>query len=602
MLAELSIANYAVIDTLRLRLGPGFNVLTGETGAGKSIIIGALSFVLGERADSSVVRAGEAEAIVEAIFDLEDLPPADLVKAVPGLEEDGGLILAREITANGRSTCRLNGRAVPMRTLLEVGMHLVDVHGQGGHLSLLRVAEHVDLLDRFGGLLELRKQLADEVQRIVAARRKINTLRVDQARATERADLLSFQINEISAARLQEGEEEALLTERTLQVNAEKINQLLVTACEALEQVEVSRPSGALELLSQAVGALAALEKLDSAFEGHRKTAESLQYQVEDLRRELAGFIDRVEFDQRRLAELQERIEVISGLKRKYGTTIAEINAFAAKAQSELDSLSAGESSISELAAELEEVTARATKLAGTLSVARKEAGSRLTAAVEQQLQGVGMAGARLAVQITHQTSSDGLSVHELGFDLADTIIESDSTNTAEASAEPLRFDSTGVDRVEFLISANPGEPLRPLAKVASGGETARLMLAIKEVLSSADRVPTLVFDEVDAGIGGRIAEAVGMRLWSLGRRHQVLAVTHLPQIACYGDVHFKVSKHLSGGRTITRVVPVQDEQRVLELSQMLGADTRATREKAAELLRLGAEGSRNRLEPRPED
>jgi DNA repair protein RecN (Recombination protein N) len=592
LLAELSIGNYAVIDRLRLRLGPGFNVLTGETGAGKSIIIGALSFVLGERADPGVIRAGESEATVEAIFDLEaELPPA-IAQRLPDLSDEATLILTREISSSGRTTCRLNARAVPMRLIQEVGMHLVDVHGQGAHLSLLRVSEHVDLIDRFGGLLDLRKQLAGEVRRIVAVRGEMSRLRVERARAVERADLLSFQVNEISAARLKEGEEEALIAERTLQVNAEKISGLLAAACEALEQQEVSSSQGALDLISQAAGALTALERLDPTFESYRKAAETLQYQVQDLRRELTAFLSGIEFDPRRLAEVQERIDVISGLKRKYGPTIGDISSFADRAHGELNSLSRAESSMAELAAELEELIERAAKLAGTLSLARRDAAGRLTSGVEGHLEGLGMPGAKLAVQFSHQTSSDGFPIHELGFDLADAVIDTGSTMEAdEVHRGPLRFDATGVDRVEFLISANPGEPLRPLARVASGGETARLMLAIKNVLSEADMVPTLVFDEVDAGIGGRVAEAVGIRLRSLGRRHQVLAVTHLPQIACYADAHLRVTKQLSAGRTITNVVPVENEERVLELSQMLGADTPATRTKAAELLRLGVEG-----------
>lgn len=595
MLAELNIANYAVIDHLRLALGRGFNVLTGETGAGKSIIVDALGFVLGDRADPGVIRAGADRAVVEGIFQLSETLLTALGSSLPEPGDDGTLILAREINSAGRTTCRINGRAVTLRQFAEVGTRLVDVHGQGAHLSLLRVPEQVELVDRYAGVLELRKQLAAAVKALVEVRRTIDRVRTEQANMADRAELLNFQVSEIAAARLEPDEEEALIAERTLQLNAERIGQLLTTAADALEQDDGSLSSGASERTAEAVGALTALEKLDERFGNARAVAESLGFQIEDLRRELVGFRDRIEFDGRRLAEVQERLDAISTLKRKYGPTVEAILDFGDSAARELQSLVGAEESLAELDSKGKSLLHQAGKLAGELSQRRLETSRRLTAAVEEQLEGLGMAGARLAVAMGFEESPDGLPLSGLGFEPRDTVVESGRETIGDARQHPLKFSGAGVDRIEFLISTNTGEPLRPLASVASGGETARLMLAIKGVLSNADSVPTLVFDEIDAGIGGRIGEAVGIRLWSVARGHQVLAVTHLPQIACYGDTHLQVSKVVVEGRTMTRVREVAEGERVLELSNMLGSDSTATRSKAAELL-TGAELSRKEV------
>lgn len=582
MLVELSVTNYAVIERLKVAFGPGFNVVTGETGAGKSIILDALGLLLGDKADPGAIRAGEQQAYVEGIFEI-DPEVAGVVSELLDLDvEADGLIVAREVNASGRSVCRINGRAYPQRKLAEIGNLLVDVHGQSEHLSLLRPSEHVDLLDRYAGLTDLRSRYAEVVRTLTRTRKEMQALEQEHADAAGRKDLLAFQAQEISAASLTEGEEEALVGERTLRVNALRIHELIGLARAALDSDEAGE-IGAVELIGRAVQALAALEKIDPGMDQARRTAETAALQLEELVRELRDFAEGVEYDQHRLADIEERLNLISSLKRKYGDSVEQILEFEIRANTELDRLNDHGTSVAHLDLQVQALLKEAAELAGQLSAARRRAAGKLTAAVEKQLGGLGMEGARLGVSFGLAGDPKGL---ESGPATAVVcVVSGGSSVPAEPVAPPFKFDLTGVDRVEFVISPNPGEPLRPLATIASGGETSRLMLAIKGVLSRADAVPILVFDEIDAGIGGRVGESVGRRLRELGRHHQVVAVTHLPQIAAYGDRHLSVRKTVEAGRTTTQVAPVEGEARVAELTQMLGSDTAATRQKAAELL-----------------
>jgi len=584
MLVELSITNYAVIDRLTIALGPGFNVLTGETGAGKSIILDALGLLLGDRAGPGAIRAGAGRAYVEGIFEVDGATAGLLAEKLELDVVTDGLILARELNASGRSVCRINGRAFPQRLLAEVGQALVDVHGQSEHLSLLRPGEHLDLLDRYAGLTAERSRYAAVVRDLNRTRKELQALEQEAAGASERKELLAFQAQEISAAALTVGEEEALVGERTVRVNALRIHELVGQAQAALDSESAAEP-GAIELAGRAVSALAMLEKIDPAMAAAHETARTAALQLEELVRDLRGYAEGVEFDQQRLTEIEDRLDLISSLKRKYGAGIAEILEFEARATQELARLEGRGGSATKLFEQVGDLRRKAAALAAELSAARRAAALDLTAAVEEQLQGLGMSGARLGVGFGLATDPGGL-VFPAGNPPAPCVVASGKSDLPlQTVGEPFRFDPSGVDRVEFLIAPNPGEPLRPLATVASGGETSRLMLAIKGVLSRADAIPILVFDEIDAGIGGSVGEAVGRRLWSLGRHHQVIAVTHLPQIAAYGDRHLSVRKKVSEGRTTTGVVEVEDGTRVDELTQMLGSDTPATRRKAAELL-----------------
>lgn len=571
MLSELFVKDFAIIDELHLRFAPGLNILTGETGAGKSIIIDAVSLLLGARASQEVIRAGCEEARVEGIFLLDPRRAETLEPWLreQGLEgEPGVLILAREVRRNGRHLCRVNGRAVSLQVLTWLGEHLVDIHGQGGHLSLLRVREHLNFLDRYGGLLPLRQEVADLVGHLRQVRAELQALRQDERELARRIDLLEYQVGEIEAARLQPGEEEALLAERNRLAHAEELMGLADEALALLEEGSGEAPS-VRDGLELALRALRGLVRLDRSLEGTVQGLEDLSYTLAEAVREVRGYREVVEFDPRRQRQVEERLGLIHSLKRKYGDSIEEVLAYAEAARRELDGITHRGERIEELEAEEERLLREVGEKAARLSQARQEAAGRLAAEVERHLADLNMGRARFAVEVRQTPHPQGAWVGERRF----------------------AFDATGIDQVEFLVTANPGEPLRPLAKVASGGETSRLMLALKTVLTTADEVPSLIFDEIDVGVGGRTGGVVGQKLWRLTlpspqmpAGHQVLCVTHLPQIAAYADAHFRVAKVELGGRTVTRVEGLEGDAVVEELAQMLGTETEATRESAEEL------------------
>ncbi|MEO8084447.1 MAG: DNA repair protein RecN [Ardenticatenales bacterium] len=563
MLVELAIRDYAIIDDLRLRLAPGFNVLTGETGAGKSIIVGALGLLLGERAESSAVRAGAERAVIEGVF--EPGARADALRAVLeayGIDEDPVLIVAREVHAEGRSTGRINGRAVPVRALAELGALLVDVHGQSDNASLKRETSHADLLDAFAGLDADRSRLAERVRRYRAAGDELGTLQTDEAALMRRADLLRFQVDEIEAAQLDAVEADALRAERARLANAERLAALADGAWQALKGDDES--AGAIDRMDAAMTAAADIAGLDPSLDRLVETMAVAVESVAGVAGELRDYRDRLEADPERLRQLEERLDVIGTLKRKYGPEIADVLAFGARSAEELAQLAGASDRIAALEAERAALLVAIGAAAGELSAARAAAGERLAAAVVVELEDLGIAGSRFGVDLGRRVDTEG---------------------GAPTPDGRFAFDERGIDRVRFQISTNPGEPLQPLAAVASGGETARIMLALKRILTAADRVPTLVFDEVDAGIGGRIGDVVGRKLWQLGRAHQVLSVTHLPQVAVFGDVHYQVRKATADGRTHTRVERLSADERLGEVTAMLGAATDAGRRNAAELL-----------------
>ena len=581
MLAELHIENFAIIEELHLRFGPGFNVLTGETGAGKSIIVDAVSTLLGGRAETGLIRSGADEARVEGIFLLNKAMQEAILPILrrDGLEgeDEETLILAREIRRGGRSICRVNGRAVTLKVLEEIGQRLVDIHGQTEHLSLLRVREHLDLLDRYGRLWPLRERVAAKVRELRQVRQELEGLLRDERELARRADLLAYQVREIASANLRVGEEEELESERARLANAERLMELADETYRALYEGEEGQLS-AIDLLGQVARNLAELERLDPGLRGQQQVAEEAACQLEELARSLRAYRDTIEYNPARLRQVEERLDLIHELKRKYGDSIAEILVFGEEAQRELEGIVHSEERVEELRAREDELLHEIGELASRLSAERRAAGDRLAKAIEAELAELGMKGARFAVAIEQEEAEDG----------------------AWVDGRRYAFDERGLDRVEFLIAPNVGEPLKPLAKIASGGETSRLMLALKTVLSAADRTPILIFDEIDAGIGGRAGGVVGRKLWSLtaeagpdGVGHQVLCVTHLPQLACYGDVHFKVAKAVVGGRTIASARALSEEERVEELAAMLGTATAVTRQSARELLEQVKEAKR---------
>ncbi len=584
MLSEITIQDFAIIDQIQLRFAPGFSVLTGETGAGKSIIIDAVSLLLGGRGESEVIRSGADTAYIEGHFTL-DAETYSLVH--PLLEQDrlendtpSSLILAREIRRAGRNVCRVNGRAVSLKVLSGIGQFLVDIHGQTEHLSLMRVREHIELLDRFADLTALRQRLAGLVGRLRFVRRELAALRRDERELARRVDLLQHQVHEIDSARLQPGELEELSQERTRLANAEQLRELSDEAYQALFEGSEEQAS-AVDLLQVTARALAGLMRLDPSTGRLAESAETLTYQVEDLGSLLRDYRDTLESDPRRLDRVEERLGLIRSLQRKYGDTIQDVLRFAQSARQELETIEHSGERVADLEVEEDQLLHRIGQVGLELTERRKEAGKQLSAGIERELKALSMARARFDVDFQWRKAEDG----------------------AYVEGRRVAFDSTGLDRVEFLVAPNLGEPLKPLVRIASGGETSRLMLALKTVLAKADRTPTLIFDEIDAGIGGRVGSVVGQKLWGLtvgdgqkARCHQVLCVTHLPQLAGYGDQHLHVLKELVGERTITHVCTVQADERELEIAGMLGAVTARTRASAREMLTASEQEKRRRL------
>ncbi len=561
MLAELFIQNFAIIDELRVRYAPGLNILTGETGAGKSIILDAMALVLGERADTMMIREGSQKAYVEANFELDSSKQAFFapILEAEGLDSDeyGSLLMAREIRANGRNICRINGRAVNLSLLRDIGDQLVDIHGQGEHLSLLKPRSHMPLLDGYAGLDEERRAVALLVQQLQVVRRELRKLHQDKMKLAQRLDLLRYQVEDIEAAKLRPGEEDDLRTERVRVTNVERLMGAGNSALKALIGLDDDSLSVS-DLLGLAEREVEQLARLDPTKRDLLERLQGLSYQFADLTGELADYIEGLEFEPMRLDYLEERIELINQLKRKYGENIEAIIAYQETAKTELDSIAQSEERVEQLSDEEEQLLHQIGVKGLLLSKKRREAAQKLSRAVEQELADLHMERAQFEVSIKQAAIEDG----------------------AYASNERLAFDETGIDQIEFLVSANPGESPKPLVRVASGGETSRLMLALKTVLARVDATPTLIFDEIDQGIGGRVGDVVGRKLWGLTNpaNHQVIVVTHLPQLAGYADRHYHVSKQLANNRTTTMVVELDEGGRIDELAAMLGTqDVHAT-------------------------
>ena len=573
MLVELSIWDFAIIDELRISFEPGLNALTGETGAGKSIIIDALGAVLGERVTSDVVRTGRRAARVEAIFDTAALNFQSAFASFAAeydLEPDEpSLILAREISAGGRSTARINGRAVTVGALARLGGLLVDIHGQSDHLSLLRPSEHLVLLDRFAGTTQARDDVGRAVRDLRELNNRIDAIERGAREREQRIDLLRFQAEEIADAALTPGEDLGLEAERTVLMNAGKLAEDAAGVHAILSAGDADDAATVLALITRASSLLDGVSALDPSMGPTAERLREMRYLLQDVNAEVRDYADRIEVEPERLTDVDERLELIRTLKRKYGSTIEEIIAHGDEAAAELDTLVGGESDTETLRARASALKENLGALAAELSRQRRDAAAGLSAGVEAAIAELNMGRARFAVKIEQEDRADGVP-----FPVGD-------------ENRLVDVDETGADRVEFLLAANPGEVPKPLARVASGGEMARLMLALKSILSGADATPTLVFDEVDVGVGGRSGQVVGEKLWGLTAGHQVIVISHLPQIAAFAEVHFRITKGERDGRTTTDVCAVEGAARIDEIAAMLDGVpvTTAARKSAVEMV-----------------
>ncbi|MCR4437604.1 MAG: DNA repair protein RecN [bacterium] len=550
MLRRLYIRNYALLDEVEVHFGPGLNVITGETGAGKSIIIDALSTILGEKADADVIRAGAEKAVVEGGFAVPDLPEVDSLLRENLLDDRGEeLILRRELHLSGRSRAFVNDTPVPLKVLEELGDLLVDLHGQHEHQSLFRVREHLYYLDAFGQLEKERAEVHQQYELVQQLTRRLTELKEEARQRAEKRALYEFQLKEIQAINPERGEDQALEREECLARNRERLFALTEEVSQQLYEGE----GAASERLHRCEALLAELRQIDESFAQLAEMCESARIAVEEIAKSARAYQSHIDFSPSRLEEIRERLARLSGLKKRYGGTLDVVLEYKELLERELALGESQEEHIAEterrLAAERDELARRCLEL----SAKRRQAALALEQQVVAELAKLGMSKATFVVQMGREEDPAGL---------------------VTADDKRYRVTPRGIDLVEFFISTNPGEPVRPLAKVASGGEISRIMLALKSVLAGLDRVPVLIFDEIDIGISGRIAQVVGRSLRGLGRNHQVISITHLPQIASMGDRHYVVEKRVEGDRTYTVVRVLTNEERPAEIAKLLGGET----------------------------
>lgn len=544
MLKQLSINNIALIDQQLIEFFNGFSVMTGETGAGKSIIIEALNFVLGERASRELVKSGEQKASVEALFLLRPDDPAYEVLIAQGIDCEGGeLTIYREFTLAGKNVCRANGTMISAGVLKEIGDALVDIHGQHAHQSLLDAKKHIVLLDRFAGrdVLERKIRVVEAYQKANEARRQLNASQINEQERARRCDLLSYQINEIDGAKLEDGEEERLEEQRGLLQNAQAVMEGLEGAGTALSG-DGSESSGALDALSVCLRLLDGIARFRGEYAQLSEKLHALYYDLEDAAYSLRDYRNDFSFEPGQLDEIETRLDVISSLKRKYGANIAEILAFREKSAKELELISTAEERREQLQLDYDAAKSEYTTLAEELSERRKAAAMRLRERILPELGDLGMPHAAFEV-----------AFERLGGELP---------------------GANGVDGVEFLLSTNRGEPVKPLSKVASGGELSRIMLSFKSVLAELDGIPTMVFDEIDSGISGQMGTAVAVKMRQIAGCRQVLCITHLPQIAAYANWQYLVYKEESGDKTRSNARLLSENERASEIARIMSGTT----------------------------
>ena len=556
MLSLLHIENIAIIESADIAFEPGFNVLTGETGAGKSIVIDAISAVLGQRTSRELIRTGAKSALVTAVF--TGLPRLLWLEDA-GFPQGEELLLQREISGDGRNVCRLDGRPLTVAQLRELGRQLLDIHGQHDGQQLLDPTCHLNYLDSFGRTGKLLESYRKAYEAVQARKKQIAALEMDEAERSRRVDTLTYQIGELERADLKEGEDEELDERRKLLRSAGKLMDAVQEAEYALSGSEDSQ--GACDLIAQAEGAIGRVARLTDPLSALGEKLSALRCAADDAAECLRDMSRELDFSPGELDQIEGRLDVIYRLKKKYGATVAEMLDYLERSRRELDQIQYADDTIVRLTAELEKERARAREKGGALTAARKRAAEKLQKRVQEELRQLDMPKVRFETEFLPSEGEDGM-------------------------------DATGMDKVQFLMSANVGEALKPIQKVASGGELARIMLALKNVLAEDDGIGTLVFDEVDTGVSGRAAQKVAEKMADVARRKQVLCVTHLPQIAAMADAHFSVEKGERNGRTYTKVERLSQEGREEELSRLIGGAqvSEALRRSAAELLEYARE------------
>ena len=558
MLTDLRIKNLALVDDLSIELGSGYNAVTGETGAGKSVIIGALGLVLGERADRTLLRDGSEQCSVEAIIDITGMSKDfhDFLESC-GLEpcESNQLLLKRVFSASGTNRQFINGSPTTLNLLASVGEWLVDIHGPHDHQSLLKASRQLEILDAYGGLENQRKEFALNVDQLIALERNKAELVIDEDAYKRELDLLKFQVNEIESAQLSEDDEEGLEQSFKRATNSARLAELVG---EVKSLVNDSEPSS-YDLMLGAGRLINEMVNIDDGAEELLNQQSQISEQINELSGALEDYCDRLNLDPNQIRNVEERYNLVQSLKRKYGDTLKDVIAFSDKALARLEKLESRDEELASINAQIDLVRNKIQEQGKRLSDARKEVAPKLVGEAEKQLNDLGFLQSRFDLEI--------VDPNELG-------------------QESTTISRTGFDQIEFLFAPNPGEPFKPLKSIASSGEMARVMLALKTVLSSQDSIPILVFDEVDANVGGETAAVVGQKMNQIGKKRQVLCISHLAPVAAAGNSHYLVEKEVENGRTLTRVRLLEAKARIDEITRMLGGSGDAARQHAEELLK----------------
>lgn len=558
MLAQLHIQNFALIDRMNLNFYEGFNVLTGETGAGKSIVIDSVNFILGDKQTKEIIRTGENAAYVEAVFCLHNHDGINELLRSVGIETDDNVIISREIGINGRSTTRVNGRAVTVQFLKQFRSFLVDIHGQHEHQSLMDEGNHIKILDSFcdDRFRKIMEEFAVDYERLKEIKAALNKLQTDEQQRLRKIDLYRFQLSEIEDAKLQEGEEDQLKTRRDVLIHSEKIIQSLHVVYQNIYESEDQ--VSAYDAIGSGITALESISKYDDQLMELNEEMNDIYYRLEALIQNIRNYMSGIEYEEDELTELTNRLDGILRIKRKYGASLEDVFQYRDKIKLELDNIEMSDEMITSLNEEKTQLDKNTKLLCEKMTSLRKETADNLEKAIEKELQYLGMLKTDFKILV-----------------------------------EPIpQMNENGMDNICFYISTNPGEPAKPLARIASGGEMSRIMLAIKTVIAEVDQIPTLIFDEIDTGISGRTAQAVAEKMANISRKHQLFCVTHLPQIAAMADAHFKIEKSTSMDKTKTTVTRLDEAQKIEELARLLGgaAVTELTMEHAREMLKLAGE------------
>ena len=550
MLEYLRIRNYALIDDLRANFQNGFNVLTGETGAGKSIIVGALSIILGEKASAEYIRTGEKKAIIEATFDISNNLEVISVLENSGIdfERSEPLILRREINIDGKNRNYINSTPVTLSKLKEIGDFLVDIHGQHEHQYLLKINTHIDLLDKFGHVEEEKEILAEKFRQYINLKNTLEKLQMNEQEKTRMIELLKFSIDEIEKAELKPGEDIELEKEYNFLNNQEKIIQSIEKSYSILYGSENDMYSK----LNDTINELSEIEKYDHNIVNAKQKLEESYYLIEDAVSWLRDYKSSFSFSPERLDTIIERIELIKKLKKKYGETIEDIRAYKEKSIQDLDAIEKSEEEIEKVQQEIKEIEEELNKQAVNLSGRRKVVAKLFEEKIVEHLNDLDMKKCVFKVDISYQEKEDGI---------------------VKIDKKRYRLSENGIDHIEFLIAPNVGEEVKPLRKIASGGEMSRIMLALKTVLNEVDKVNTLIFDEIDVGIGGKTSDVVGKKMEFLGQNKQIILITHQPQIARYANEHFFVQKEVISNKTTVKLKELSGNARVREVARMVAGD-----------------------------